>query len=479
MSDESTILDLALSFPKFVQASGEYMGFDVPELHLRMADAFVTGDDFIGISAFRNSAKSYVSTLYAAWRLMLEPRLWILVVSGETKRAEQFSSSVAAHLSQLPWLNHLAPKTGSKSFNVSGISPGEWPSLTSRTSRGNLRGPRADLIILDDPISTRDKHSPAVREKIATSMREVPLILNPAGRFYKMQGYEVPAYARTRAVALFTPTDRQPSDFYQKGEGSFWNSFEVSRFPAVVDPVFDDDGLLEGGTSAWPERWPIDELIAEQRANPFTFSVERQVDNSPIEDERSLIRFGKIPQVEAKPSSLVCVVDPSGGADEYAYAIGGLVRTDSGTTLHISRVGGWRNMTPDEAGRELLDVLHEEKVVRVIIEENFPVASGIRRQASERKQSLAIETFKTSGRKETRLKEKLPTVLNGGAVSFDPKVLSDPRTVEQLRGLRSTPGLPPEDDRLDAIEFLVSRYENQLRHRDPTKPKRKERARFA
>lgn len=462
-TDRGHLLKLATSFPYFVESAGAYLGFDVPDLHVDMAEAFASGYEYVGISAFRNSAKSYLAELYAGWRLFLNPSLWILVVSGESSRAEQFSSSVGGLLSQVPWLQHLAPSKPSKSFNVRGIAHGEWPSLTSRTSRGNLRGPRADLVILDDPIGTRDKDSPAVREKVNSSLHEIPLILNPAGRQFLKAGVEVPDYAKTRCLCLFTPTDTQPNDFYQKSESSFFDRFKVYRFPAILDAEYDENGLVTTGTSAWPERWPIEALIEEQNRNPFVFKVERQVDNTPQEDERSLIRFGKIPQREATPKSLVCFVDPSGGSDEYAYSIGGLDRGKEDSSIHIKRVGGWRGLPPDEAGRELLDVLHEEGVTRLYVEENFPVSSGLRRMATERKQALAVETFKSSKRKESRLKERLPTILNSGAVSFDPAILSDDETVRQLRGLRATPGLPPQDDRLDAIEFLVSHFEPHAR----------------
>ena len=135
-------LQIAQSFPLFISAASNYLGFTLPQLHIDMAEAYQSGHEYISISAFRNSAKSYLAELYACWRLYNNPTLWILVVSGESSRADQFSRSVGGMMQQLPWLQHIAPKNISKSFTVSGIQGGDWPSLTSRTSRGNLRGPR-------------------------------------------------------------------------------------------------------------------------------------------------------------------------------------------------------------------------------------------------------------------------------------------------------------------------------------------------
>jgi hypothetical protein len=205
---------------------------------------------------------------------------------------------------------------------------------------------------------------------------------------------------------LYTPTDAQPQNFYQQDDESFFRRFKVYRFPAVIEASYDDEGYLTDGASAWPERWPFETLKEEQHLNRLVFRIERQVDDSPVEDERSLIRFSKILQSEAKAEHPVCFVDPSSGGDEFAYCIAGLVRTDNGTRLHVQRLGGWRGLPADEAVRELLDVLHEQKISRVKVEENFSIEPILRAQSKERNQNLVIDGFKTTGRKEQRAQGK-------------------------------------------------------------------------
>lgn len=476
-------LQIAKSFPLFVAAASRYLGFTVPQLHIDMAKAYQSGFEYVSISAFRNSAKSYLAELYVCWRLYLNPTLWVLVVSGESSRADQFAQSVGGTMQQLPWLQHIAPSRVSKSFTVSGIQTGDWPSLTSRTSRGNLRGPRADLIILDDPIGTRDKDSPAVREKVNNSLHEIPLILNPAGRQYTQRDLPVPSFAKTRCICLNTPTGSQPNDFYQGGKGSFFDRFKRFKFPAVIEPVYDNNGLLTAGKSAWAERWPMDKLIEEQNRNPYVFRVERQVDNSIVEDAKSLIRFGNIPveTLEIDQDRLHCWADPSGGGDEYAYAIGALVPADHerGARIYVHSLGGWAGLSSDEAGRELLDMLQELGVYRLNVEDNYPAAAGLKRMAKDRNQSLIITPFKSSKNKETRLKKTLPVILNSGHVVFSDQVLSEVETVRQLRGLRATPGLPEQDDRLDCLEWLCSEYQAKVTATQRPKDHRTGRVRFA
>ena len=159
--DPQQLYDLASSFPEFVRQTGEYHGLDVPDIHLDIARALETGHDFVGITGFRGAGKSYVTELYACWRYFLQPQLQVIAACGEALRSRQFSVSVATFLHETPWLRHLAPgvdlsRVGEK-WNLSGIKVGDWPSLTSRTTRGNFRGPRAHLIILDDPIPSQYK----------------------------------------------------------------------------------------------------------------------------------------------------------------------------------------------------------------------------------------------------------------------------------------------------------------------------------
>ena len=229
--DPQQLYDLASSFPEFVRQTGEYHGLDVPDIHLDIARALETGHDFVGITGFRGAGKSYVTELYACWRYFLQPQLQVIAACGEALRSRQFSVSVATFLHETPWLRHLAPgvdlsRVGEK-WNLSGIKVGDWPSLTSRTTRGNFRGPRAHLIILDDPIPSQYKDALGFRATLHESLQDVPRILHPVERYWKALGLKAPAWARTRCVGLWTPTGPAPSNWYGKSseKDNIWNRF--------------------------------------------------------------------------------------------------------------------------------------------------------------------------------------------------------------------------------------------------------------
>ena len=44
------------------------------------------------VSAFRGAGKSYITSAYVLWRLLLDPQLNILVVSASKNRADDFST---------------------------------------------------------------------------------------------------------------------------------------------------------------------------------------------------------------------------------------------------------------------------------------------------------------------------------------------------------------------------------------------------
>ena len=62
------------------------------------------------IEAFRGAGKSWITSAYVLWRLLLDPQLNILVVSASKNRADDFSTFCLRLLEEMPILHHLKPK---------------------------------------------------------------------------------------------------------------------------------------------------------------------------------------------------------------------------------------------------------------------------------------------------------------------------------------------------------------------------------
>ena len=479
---------LATDFPYFVQTVEELVpGQTCPQLHVQMAEALVAGHDFVSLSGFRAAAKSYIVMLYCSWRIWLDPSIEIIGAAGESKRAKQFSIGVATTLHETPWLKHLSPMKKNmllgESWYAKDCERSEFPTFSQKNATSNFRGPRAALVILDDALSSTFKYAMGYRDLLSENLQDIPRMLHPQGQAFRIADLEVPQYAKTRCIALYTPTQPAPGNFYGKStteKDCFWNRFTEYKFPAVLDADYDAEGELIGGKTAW-DKFPMSHWLSEYSLNPYGFRLEFMVDDTAMPDDKSLIYPSKLKTETATPAALVCLVDPAGGGgDEYAYAVGGLVRGDAGSRLHIKEVGGYRNMLPDEIVIKLLDRLDDLGCKRIIVEDNYPGSATIRNAAIERKQSIVIETFKTTianGSKEDRLKMRLPSYLHGSSVSFAPAVLQDGETIGQMALLRSTRGLPKRRDRLDTICMICDHYQDHIRTRavdaNGKRPKRK------
>lgn len=106
------------------------------------------------IEAFRGVGKSWITSAYVIWRLLLNPQLNFLVVSASKDRADNFSTFTLQLINDIPLLNHLIPRDDQRSskiaFDVAPAEPDHAPSVKSVGIFGQLTGGRADEIIADD-----------------------------------------------------------------------------------------------------------------------------------------------------------------------------------------------------------------------------------------------------------------------------------------------------------------------------------------
>jgi len=135
------------------------------------------------IQAFRGVGKSYITSAYVVWRLMLDPDLKIMVVSASKERADAFSMFTQRLIMEMPLLAHLIPDKDQLwsriAFNVNGAMASHSPSVKSVGITGQLTGSRADLIIADDIEVPNNSQTQQMREKLATLVTEFDAVLKP------------------------------------------------------------------------------------------------------------------------------------------------------------------------------------------------------------------------------------------------------------------------------------------------------------
>ena len=135
------------------------------------------------ISAFRGCGKSWITSAYVLWRLLLDPQLNVLVVSASKNRADDFSTFCLRLLQEMPLLEHLYPKESQRqskiSFDVAPALASHQPSVKSLGITSQLTGSRADLVICDDVETSGNTQTQTMRDKLSEAIKEFEAIIKP------------------------------------------------------------------------------------------------------------------------------------------------------------------------------------------------------------------------------------------------------------------------------------------------------------
>mgnify|MGYP001353577671 CR=1 FL=1 len=74
-----------------------------------LAHFLATGSSRTIISAYRGCGKSWITSAYVLWRLLLNPQINVLVISASKNRADDFSTFTLRLIEEMPVLKHLIP----------------------------------------------------------------------------------------------------------------------------------------------------------------------------------------------------------------------------------------------------------------------------------------------------------------------------------------------------------------------------------
>ena len=172
------------------------------------------------ISAFRGCGKSWITSAYVLWRLLLDPQLNVLVVSASKNRADDFSTFCLRLLQEMPILEHLYPKESQRqskiSFDVAPALASHQPSVKSLGITSQLTGSRADLVICDDVETSGNTQTQTMRDKLSEAIKEFEAIIKPA--------------KKSRIIFLGTPQVEQ-SIYNKLQERGYKVRYWTARYP--------------------------------------------------------------------------------------------------------------------------------------------------------------------------------------------------------------------------------------------------------
>jgi hypothetical protein len=168
------------SFPVFVAAWNEMQRLGTPGLHFEiatwLAQRWNDGDRELLLMAFRNSGKSTLVGLFAAWLLVMNPELRIMVLAADHQLAQKMVRNVRRILERHPLAQGLRPAAGeewaSDRFTVNRRREHRDPSMLAKGIGANITGSRADVMICDDVEVPNTCDTPAKRAELRTPGRD-------------------------------------------------------------------------------------------------------------------------------------------------------------------------------------------------------------------------------------------------------------------------------------------------------------------
>jgi hypothetical protein len=461
------------SFKEFLVIWNSHQLLPSPEHHVRIAEWLTRewhgGDRRLLLMAFRNSGKSTVVGLFAAWLLKTDPSLRILVLAADLALAKKMVRTVKRIIERHPQTQHLRPdkadQWASDQFTINRPMELRDPSMLARGIGANLTGSRADVVICDDVEVPRTCDTAPKREDLRDRLGEIDYIMVPGG----MQLYIGTPHS------YYTIYADQPRP--EVGETVPF----LAEFKRLLIPVRDEAGL-----SAWPGRFP-DEVIDRIRRATGPNKFESQMMLRPVSIAQGRLDPDKLRSYEAELDyreaggmpvltlegrrlvSATCWWDPAygagapegapreGGAGDGSVVAAVFSDAEGGFWLHRVRYLSVDPNDPDDEAtqqcRQVAGFLRDFHLPAVSLEINGVgrfLPSILRRELGKAGVAASVLEKSSSVPKERRILEAFDAVLAAGALHAHRSVW-DTAFVREMREWRPGGRHKGHDDGLDAV----------------------------
>lgn len=264
--DAATALDAELTgtvtLEDFVLLWNQRQGYPTPLLHLSilrwLEESWCNGERELLLLVFRDAGKSTLVGLFAAWLLLRQPNLRILVLAAEQALARKMVRNVKRIIERHPLTAGLKPKRreqwAADAFTINRPLELRDPSMLARGLGGNVTGSRADIVLCDDVEVPANAGTATSREELRQRLLEIDYVLVPTG----MQLYIGTPHSY---YSIYATEPRR-----EIGEEEAF----LAGFKRLELPILD-----EQGQSRWPERFPLSRIERiRRRSGPAKFSSQ-------------------------------------------------------------------------------------------------------------------------------------------------------------------------------------------------------------
>ena len=263
-----------ISFRLFVVLWNQLQKQTTPNIHIRIArwleKAWLKGDRYLLLMAFRSCGKSTLVGLFAAWLLYRWPDLRILVLAGDQPLAKKMVRNVKRIIEKHPLTQFLKPESAdqwaSDRFTVTRDKELRDPSMMAKGVSTNITGSRADLILFDDVEVPNTCSSLEKRLDLRQRLVEANFVLVAGG------------------AQIYVGTPHHYHSIYAKEARPEFEEDQpfLHDFKRLEVPI-----LKPCGTPSWPERYSTESIEKLKRATgPNKFESQMMLRPVDIHDSR-------------------------------------------------------------------------------------------------------------------------------------------------------------------------------------------------
>lgn len=467
------------------------------------------------IEGFRGIGKSWITSAFVLWRLLVDPQERFLVVSASKQRADDFSTFTLRLIKEVPMLKHLAPLKDQReskiAFDVAPARAAHAPSVKSAGVFGQLSGSRATHIIADDVEVPNNSLTQDMRDKLLKTCMEFEAIIVPEiGRITYLGTPQTEESIYNALRERGYDVRIWPARFPEK------DSYKGALAPSIAalvgsdmvgkstDPKrFSDQDLLERelayGKSDFALQFMLDTTLSDQDRYPLK-TADLIVTNLNIDKASCSIQYGSSKEQMIKDlanvgftgdrwfnpmfvdkdtwveyEGRVMSIDPSGtGKDQTGYAI---VNQLFGN-LYVMDCDGIDGGYSDASLVRLAKLAKHYKVNEIIIEANFGdgMFTKIFQPILAQYHPCKLTDVKHSIQKEKRIIDTLEPIMNQHRLIVDERLIRKDEKCAlvnrnyslfyQMTRICKDRGALRHDDKLDALAIAVAYWVESMSRDD-------------
>ena len=503
-------LDLIKSdFRNFLYLAWKHLALPNPTpIQYDIGEYLQSGPKRLIIQAFRGVGKSWITSAFVVWKLLVDPQLKFLVVSASKQRADDFSTFTKRIINEMPILQHLKAREDQRNSNVAfDVAPSRAahaPSVKSVGITGQIVGSRAHFIIADDVEVLSNALTQVMRDKLGEVVKEFDAVVMPkVGRIVYLGTPQVEeslyAGLQDRGYECRIWPSQMPSNKLKEFYGHRLAPFILDMGKSVGEPTdplrFDSLDLAEReasyGKSGFALQFMLDTSGEDDQRYPLKLHDLLVI---PLETEKApgRILYGKGELMDLPAVGLTgdyfyhpfevsndyydytgsaMHIDPSGrGSDETGY----VVTKELNGKIFVLAIGGLKGGYDKRTLHQLAKIAAAHKVNVVEIEANFGdgMYTEIFKPVLFQYHQCHVEEIKHNKQKEARIIDVLEPIMNQHRLVIDLEEAKrdyeenkeQPRRqlFYQMTRLTRDKGSLQYDDRIDVLAMGVNYWVEQM-----------------